>query len=240
MSPYGQACADLLVPECVRLGFPIISGLALGVDGAAHAAALKANGVTVAVIGSGVDDASMYPRAHLRLAKEILEADGAIISEYAPGSPSYRSHFPERNRLIAALSRAVLVIEAPKRSGAMITARLALEMGREVWAVPGPITHPNAEGPNALIRDGATPITSGDDIAAALGLKPKQAVLPVFDHLTDEERTVLEQVANGIETADAIARALHRPVSAVSVLLTNLEVRSSVRTVGGGRYTLYT
>lgn len=240
MSPYGAACVDLLVPEIVRLGLAVVSGLALGVDGAAHEAALRAGGTTVAVIGSGVDDASVYPRAHSGLARRILENGGALISEYPPGAPSLPHHFPARNRIIAALSSAVLVIEAPRKSGAMITARLALEMGRDVWAVPGPITHPNAEGPNALIRDGATPIAGPDDVAAALGLAPGQSRLPMPSAPTPEERTLLAEISAGRETADALAKALDRPVSDVSRLLTALELSGAVRAVGGGRYTLYT
>jgi DNA processing protein len=240
MSPYGRACVELLVPEIVRLGRPVVSGLALGIDGAAHEAALRADGTTVAVIGSGADDASIYPRAHFGLAKRILESGGAIISEYSPGAPGMPHHFPERNRIVAALSSAVLLIEAPRKSGAMITARLALEMGRDVWAVPGPITHPNSEGPNALIRDGATPITGADDIAYALGAKPRQERLPMPPTLAPEERAMVEAIAAGCDTADALSKALKRPIGAVSGLLTSLELSGAIRTVGGGRYTLYT
>lgn len=238
MSAYGRACVELLAPEIARLGLPIVSGLALGIDGVAHEAALAANGTTIAVIGSGVDDATIYPRAHLNLARRIIENDGAVMSEYAPGTPSMPYHFPARNRLIAALSRAILVIEAPKKSGAMITARLALEMGRDVWAVPGAITQPNSEGPNSLIQNGATPITCPEDIASALGLVPKQAALPTLNDCSPEERPILELLAAGTDTADAIARALQQPIPAVSALLTGLELRSAVRTVGGGRYLL--
>ncbi|WKZ28502.1 MAG: DNA-processing protein DprA [Patescibacteria group bacterium] len=240
MSAYGRACVEWLAPEIVRLGLPVVSGLALGIDGVAHEAALAANGTTTAVIGSGVDDASVYPRAHLGLARRILAGGGAVVSEYAPGTPSMPYHFPARNRLIAALARAVLVIEAPKKSGAMITARLALEMGRDVWAVPGAITQPNSEGPNSLIQNGATPITGPEDIAAALGLAPRQAALPTLNDASPEERPILELLAAGTDTADAIARTLQRPIPAVSALLTGLELRGAVRTVGGGRYTLYT
>lgn len=240
MSAYGRACVELLVPEIVRLGRPVVSGLALGIDGAAHEAALRSGGTTVAVIGSGADDASIYPRAHFGLAKRILEAGGAVISEYPPGAPGLPHHFPERNRIVAALSSAVLLIEAPKKSGAMITARLALEMGRDVWAVPGPITHPNSEGPNALIRDGATPISCVDDIAHALGATPRQERLPMPASLAPEEQAALDAIAAGNETADALARALGRPMTAVSGLLTSLELSGAIRAVGGGRYTLYT
>jgi DNA processing protein len=218
----------------------VVSGLALGVDGAAHEAALAAHGMTVAVIGGGADDASIYPRAHFGLAKRILEAGGAVMSEYAPGAPALPHHFPARNRLVAALSSAVLVIEAPRKSGAMITAKLALDMGRDVWAVPGPITHPNAEGPNALIRDGATPISCADDVAYALGARPRLARLPVPSTATPEERAALDAIASGRDTADALTKALGLGIVAVSGLLTTLELSGAIRTVGGGRYTLYT
>jgi len=240
MSSYGRACVELLVPEIVRLGRPVMSGLALGIDGAAHEAALRAGGCTVAVIGSGADDASIYPRAHFGLAKRILEAGGAIISEYPSGAPGLPHHFPERNRIVAALSSAVVVIEAPRKSGAMITARLALEMGRDVWAVPGPITHPNSEGPNALIRDGATPISCVDDVAFALGVPTRQVRLPIPAVLAPEERAMLEAIVSGCDTADALSKAMKRPIGGVSALLTSLELSGAIRAVGGGRYTLYT
>ncbi len=240
MDAYGRACVELLVPEIVRFGLPVVSGLALGIDGVAHEAALGAGGTTVAVIGSGVDNASIYPRVHAGLANRIFDSGGGVVSEYAPGTPSLPYHFPERNRLIAALSKAVLVIQAPKKSGAMITARLALEMGRDVWAVPGPITQPNSEGPNELIKNGATPIAAAADIAATLGFEPRQTALPLKDALTAEERILLEKMAAGCETADALARTLGRGVPAVLAALTTLELKGAVRTVGGGRYTFYT
>lgn len=240
MSPYGRACVEMLVPEIVRLGRPVVSGLALGIDGVAHDAALRAGGTTIAVIGSGVDDPSIYPRAHFGLAMRIIAGGGAVLSEYAVGAPGLPHHFPERNRIVAALSSAVLVIEAPKKSGAMITARLALETGRDVWAVPGAITHPNSEGPNALIRDGATPIACLEDVAHALGLTPRQERLPMPDSLPPDARAAIAAIAAGHETADALAKALGRPVTSVSGLLTSLEISGAIRTVGGGRYTLYT
>lgn len=240
LSTYGRACVELLVPELVRLGRPVVSGLALGIDGVAHDASLRAGGATFAVIGSGADDASIYPRAHFGMAMRILESGGGVISEYAAGAPGLPHHFPERNRIVAALSSAVLVVEAPRKSGAMITARLALEMGRDVWAVPGAITHPNSDGPNSLIRDGATPITCPDDVAIALGAAPGQSRLPIPPALAPDERAALEAIAAGYETADALGRALKRPMAVVSGLLTSLELSGAIRAVGGGRYTLYT
>lgn len=244
ISPYGRACAELLTQEIVRLGLTVVSGLALGIDGVAHETALQANGKTVAVIGGGVDDRSITPGSHVGLANRILESGGAVMSEYPPGAPAYPGHFPARNRIIAALSRAVLVIEAPHKSGAMITARLALDMGREVWAVPGAITQENSQGPNELIRNGATPITGPDDIATALGFEVRnggrQARLFPMGDLPPPERAVAEKLSSGIDTADALARALQLSVIAVSSHLTTLELKGLVRSVGGGRYTLYT
>lgn len=244
ITPYGRNCAELLTREIVRLGLPVISGLALGVDGAAHETAIEAGGKTVAVIGGGVDDRSISPSSHLGLAKRILESGGAVLSEYPDGAPSLPHHFPERNRLIAALSRAVLVVEAPHKSGAMITAKLALDMGREVWAVPGAITQENSQGPNELIRNGATPITGPDDVAAALGFEVRnggrQARMFPMESLPPTERAVAEKLSIGIDTADALARALGLSVPAVSAMLTGLELAGLVRSVGGGRYTLYT
>lgn len=246
MSPYGRICAGLLTREIVRLGVPVVSGLALGIDGVAHETAVLAGGATIAIIGSGIDDRSIFPRTHAALAKQILGAGGAVLSEYPPGAPALPHHFPERNRLIAAFSRAVLVIEAPRKSGAMITARLALDMGREVWAVPGAITQENSAGPNELIRNGATPITGPDDIALALGFEAdpgvrssRQTSLFPLNDLPPPERAVAEKLAAGIETADALARALQLSVTAVSSLLTSMELKGIVRAIGGGRYALY-
>mgnify|MGYP000016285402 CR=1 FL=1 len=244
ITPYGRACTELLVRELVRLGVPVVSGLALGIDGVAHETAVEGGGMTVAIIGGGIDDRSISPSSHAGLAKRILESGGAIMSEYPPGAPSLPHHFPERNRLIAALSRAVLVIEAPHKSGAMITAKLALDMGREVWAVPGAITQENSQGPNELIRNGATPINGPDDLAQALGFEVRnggrQGRLFPMEDLPPPERAVAEKLATGIDTADALSRALQLSVTAVSGVLTALELKGLVRSVGGGRYTLYT
>ncbi len=241
MSEYGRQCVRLLVPEIVRLGITVVSGLALGIDGAAHEAALEAGGRTVAIIGSGVDDASIYPRAHLDLARRIIESGGAVLSEYAPGTPSLPHHFPERNRIIAGLSQAVLVIEAPRKSGAMITARLALEAGRDVWAVPGPITAPNSWGPNELIKNGATPIAGPADIAIALGLPevPGTAAVPGTG-LPPEERAILEFLRSGPKSADELSRAAGIAPARLGILLTELEIKGRISSLGAGRFSLYT
>jgi len=162
---YGRRTATRLAQALARSGVVVVSGLALGVDGEAHRGALAAGGGTVAVLGSGPD--VVHPRAHERLFREIL-ADGLIVTEFAPGTPGLPHHFPRRNRIMAALADAVVVVEAAARSGALITARHALDLGREVLAVPGPIDAATSAGSNALIRDGAVPVFGPDEILSAL------------------------------------------------------------------------
>lgn len=240
VGPYGRACVARLVPAIVRAGLPVISGLAFGVDAEAHQATLDRGGVTVAVLGSGADDEAIYPRDHTGLARRILESGGALVSEYPPGTRPRQGHFPARNRIIAALSRAVLVIEAPMKSGAMITARLALEHGVDVWAVPGPIVSERSEGPNRLIRQGATPITCAEDIYDALGLTPLPESDPVGPDPMDLEARAIEALRRAALTADELARATDVAAAVATALLTILELRGLIRSVGGGRYTLYT
>lgn len=236
MTPYGAHAAEMASRTLARLGVTVVSGLAIGVDGKAHRTALEAGGATVAVLGSGVDDGHIYPRLHFRLARDILSAGHALLSEYPPGTGCRKHHFHARNRLIAGLSEAVLVVEAPKRSGAMMTARLALENGREVWAVPGAITQGNSEGPNRLIRDGAVPVTCPEDIADALGIPYRADEAPVEGDLAK----VAAALREGHDSIDALSRAIGRPPDEVSVALTRLELAGRIRTLGGGRFALYT
>lgn len=238
MTPYGAACVRLLVPELVRLGRVVVSGLALGVDGAAHKACLDAGGRTVAVLGTGIDDASIYPHSHFSLAQEIIKSGGTLVTEYPEGMPSLKQNFPARNRIVVGLSEAVLVIEAPHKSGAMITARLALDAGREVWAVPGPINSEMSWGPNDLIRNGAVPITDVSDIAHALGLAPnlpRQAEML----LSETERAVTAALKDGPLSSDEIARKCGLDSSAIGLVITNLEIKGAVSAFGMGRFVLY-
>jgi DNA processing protein len=163
---YGRRAARELARAAVHAGWTVLSGMALGVDGAAHRGALEAGGRTVAVLGSGPDVPA--PRSHARLMEEILES-GAVLSEYPPGTQPRPHHFPRRNRILAALAHRLVVVEAAERSGALITAREALELGREVWAVPGSIFSPGSPGTHALIRDGAVPVVSVGEWVETLG-----------------------------------------------------------------------
>ena len=168
-SHYGREVAHSLGSELAHNGLTVISGLALGIDTVAHRAALEAGGRTLAVLGSGVDQ--IYPPGNRRLAREIVK-NGAIISEYAMGVRPEASNFPPRNRIISGLSRGVIVVEAPRRSGALITARFAAEQGRDVFAVPGNILNAGSVGCNILIQQGATPLLSLQDVLEQLELAP--------------------------------------------------------------------
>ncbi len=164
----GKALAYTCAEELAKRGFVIVSGLALGVDGAAHDGALAANGKTIAVLANGLD--SIYPRQHEHLAELILENGGGIISEYPDDSPSFPSQFLERNRIVSGLCIATVVIEAPLRSGSISTARNAIEQGREVFVFPGAVNHTNYQGSHRLLRDGARLVTGYKDILADLGM----------------------------------------------------------------------
>lgn len=174
-TPYGLEQADLLAADLAARGVTIVSGLARGIDAAAHRGALRVGGRTIAVLGSGVD--VIYPPEHRRLADEVAER-GAVVSQFAPGTPPLPQNFPIRNRVIAALSRAVVVVEAAEQSGSLITARLAAELGREVLAVPGRVTSPESRGANRLIQDGAAVVMGWEDVVAVLPERWKACLTP--------------------------------------------------------------
>lgn len=161
---YGREVTEKIISDLVNYNITIVSGLALGIDSMAHQSALDNNLSTIAVLGSGVDDDSIYPSTNFQLAQNILKAEGLIVSEYSPGTPGLKHHFPERNRIVSGLSRGVLVIESPLKSGALITTRFAAEQNRDVFSVPGNIFSPNSKGPHMLIQKGAKPVFSGEDI----------------------------------------------------------------------------
>lgn len=169
---YGIKATKEIVNELVKANFIIVSGLALGIDTIVHQTALK-NGRTIAVLGSSVDDKNIYPRENVKLANQIIKNDGVVISEYEPPFEATRYSFPQRNRIISGLSKAVVVIEAPRKSGALITARLALEQNRDVFALPGSIYSENSFGTNSLIKQGAHPITSIEEVIEILGCQDR-------------------------------------------------------------------
>lgn len=239
ISTYGQQVTEMLVRPLALAGLTIVSGLAFGVDALAHETTLQGNGRTIAVLGCGLDRASVYPSHHRYLADKIAASGGAVLSEFAPGTPPLKHHFPFRNRIIAGLSRATLVTEAPEGSGAMTTAMYALEFNRDVFAVPGNITAGGAWGPNELLKKGATPVTRADDIFAALNLSDVRAALDTRKTLpnTEEELKLAEALSpDEPQHIDAVAKITQLPIPATASVLTMMELKGLVKNVGGMRY----
>lgn len=228
-SPYGAQVARMLGRELAASGLVVVSGLARGIDGEAHRGALDAGGATVAVLGCGID--RDYPAAHAELAAAILER-GLVVSEYPPGVEPAPWRFPARNRIIAGLTAATVVVEARERSGALITADLALEEGREVFAVPGEITSGLSHGTNALLRIGATPLTAVADVLESFDL---EAQSPPEPSLSVEAAQVLSLVCDSPSSADQLARASGLAAGALSAALAELELAGLVAE-GAGLY----
>jgi DNA processing protein len=212
-SGYGASVARTLARELAAAGLVVVSGLARGVDAEAHRGALEAHGTTVAVLGCGVDRA--YPAAHAALAERVAAA-GLIVSEYAPGVEPAPWRFPARNRIIAGLCAATVVVEARERSGALITADLALEEGREVLAVPGEITSTLSAGTNDLLKLGASPLTRAGDVLSCFGIEPEPTVATAVEGVSGRVLELLREHPAGADelarraglTADEVARAL--------------------------------
>jgi DNA processing protein len=217
-SAYGTHVARTFGRELGAAGLLVVSGMARGVDGEAHRGALEAGGATVAVLGCGVD--RDYPAAHAELARRICR-DGLVVSEYPPGVEPAPWRFPARNRIVAGLAQATVVIEARERSGALITADLALEEGREVFAVPGEITSALSAGTNALLRLGATAATSAADVLEAFGLSPPD---PAGPELSAAAATVLGRLRDASVSADELVRGLGLEAGSVSAALAELEL----------------
>jgi DNA processing protein len=228
-SPYGAQVARMLGRELAAAGLTVVSGLARGIDGEAHRGALDAGGVTVAVLGCGID--RDYPARHAELARRIAET-GLVVSEYPPGVEPAPWRFPARNRVIGALALATVVVEARERSGALITADFALELGREVFAVPGEIIAALSAGTNRLIRQGAAPLLGVDDILAALGIAAPRAAAPSVSPCAAALHAVL---ADGPAGTDELVRRSGRPPAEVAAALVELELAGCV-VEGEGTY----
>ena len=228
-SPYGAQVARMLGRELGRAGLVVVSGLARGVDGEAHRGALEAGGLTVGVLGCGID--RDYPAAHRELAARI-RATGLTVSEYAPGVEPAPWRFPARNRIIAGLSAATVVVEARDRSGALITADLALEEGREVFAVPGEIMSSLSAGTNDLLKLGASPLTLPADVLDVFGLTGAQ---PEAVELGSSAEAVLARLRDGPASADELARATGLDAGSLASALTQLEL-AGCAVAGGGVY----
>ncbi len=230
MTNYCEAVIRRFVPTWVRHGIGIVSGLALGTDALVHLATLEANGLTIGILGSGVDQKSVTPRTNSRLAERIISSGGALASEYPDGTQPQPYHFPARNRIVAGLTLATVVIEAPIKSGALITAKFALDFGQEVFAVPGPITVETSRGTNWLIAQGAHPLLEPEDLLEVLGIEkiPTRQILPP----NVQDGRLLNIVRLGSTTPDELAERSGLDIGQVLVALSELEVAGLVSRTG--------
>jgi DNA processing protein len=238
----GRATAEALAHFLSSCGLAVVSGLAVGIDAAAHRGALRAPGGTIAVLGSGLDQ--IYPLENASLATEIATT-GLLVSEYAPGTPPRRGHFPQRNRIIAGLTLGTLVVEATRRSGSLITARLARDYGREVFAVPGSIQNPLSRGCHALLRDGAAFVEEGADVLREIApqIEPtclaSSAIVATKDESIDVEplrAKLLDAMGFEPTTIDALTARVGLTAAELSSMLLPLELEGHVEALPGGRY----
>ena len=225
MSRYAKDACEHLIAGLAGYPISIVSGLALGIDGVAHEAALATGLQTIAVPGSGLSDEVLYPRAHVRLAHTILEKGGALLSEFEPEWKPRPESFPQRNRIMAGMSQATLVIEAGLQSGTLITARLASEYNRELLVVPHSIFADGGAGGHLFMKIGATPVRSADDILEALGIEKTGTAQQV--QLTDEEQKVINILSEPM-ARDELLRALRIPTASANVLLASMELRGLI------------
>ncbi|HTW96447.1 MAG TPA: DNA-processing protein DprA [Candidatus Methylomirabilis sp.] len=238
---YGQQVIEKIIPPLVKNNLVIVSGLAVGIDSLAQLETLKVGGKTIAILGSGINQNSIYPAQNLTLAENIIEAGGAIVSEFSPGTPPLKQNFPQRNRIIAGLAQATLVVEANEKSGSLITARFALEEGREVMAVPGNIFSPASSGPNNLIKSGAKPIFSAEDILESFGFFPEKNLendkrdLSQFNLV---EQKILAKLSCEPLELDELIRTTELDTKIINSTLTILEIKKAVKNIGGGNYIL--
>jgi len=233
---YGKEVTYQLAYDLAQKGVVVISGLALGIDGVAHRAALDAGGITIAVLACGLD--TIYPASHKQLADEIIRSGGAIISEYEPDVEARDFQFLARNRIVSGLSDAIIVTEAATRSGTLATVHHALDQGREVFAVPGNITSPLSAGCNALIKQGAAPVTSITDILQIIApdLLESQQSLALGNSPT--ETKIIQLIQSGTRDGDQLLQDSGVEASEFSQALTMMEITGIVRALGGNQWTL--
>lgn len=237
VSAYGRSVTTKLAGELAQQGIVIVSGLALGVDALAHQAALEAGGHTIAVLPNGLD--KIYPASHTQLAKKMLEQGGALISEYPEGSEAFKQNFIARNRLVSGLANGLLITEAAEKSGSLHTARFALEQGREVMAVPGNITSLTSVGCNNLIKSGALPVTSTEDVLSALGLQARtEKDKPIPRGSNKNEQAIIDLIVAGTYDGAELLEQSQLEAAHFNQTLTMLEITGKVRAVGANQWSL--
>ena len=237
-TPYGESVTESLAAGLGRRGFTIASGLAVGIDAAAHRACLRAGTRTIGVMACGID--IDYPKSNTDLREQIPDC-GAVISEMRLGQGPLREIFPQRNRIVSGLSLGAIVVEAPARSGALITANLALDQGREVFAVPGDINSANSRGCHALIKDGAKLVETVEDVIDGLGIMlqampERRPAEQVTADLSPDERSIVDELAAGPRQLDQLVAASKMPAARVSAALMLLEVKQIIKRMSGGTF----
>ena len=235
LTSYGREVAGRLAGELAEAGVTIVSGLARGIDAVAHQAALRAGGRTIAVMGSGPN--VIYPPEHRQLAGQIVE-HGALVTDYPPDRKPDATYFPARNRIISGLSLGVIVVEAPSRSGALITTDFAADQGREVFVVPGSVLSGASAGCHRLLREGARPITCADDVLEDLhlGRRKEQAAVQQALPMDEGERKLLALLTAEPQHVDEVAAAARLPIAEASALLLTMELKGLVRNLGAQHY----
>jgi len=228
---YGKDICEKLIKGLKGYPIVIVSGLAIGIDSIAHKTALEVGLTTISFPGSGLDNEVLYPRSNIRLAEEILNKGGCLISEMEPHERSQIYSFPQRNRLMAGMSKAVLIIEAEEKSGTLITARMALDYNRDVLAVPGSAFSQNSKGTNYLIKQGATPVTTSEDIIIALGFeieKPEMTDKEKYESCGKDEMRIIELLREPMERNDLI-RELGMNIGEANALLSIMELKDLIK-----------
>lgn len=233
---YGREVTERLAGDLARAGVVVISGLALGIDSIAHRATLEASGITIAVLANGLD--TIYPRNHQALARQIVENDGAILSEYESGTPPLPFRFLQRNRIVSGLADGIVVVEAATRSGTLSTAAHALDQNKEVFAVPGNITSPLSSGCNALIKQGATPVTDTKDILDIIVPSDKTEQTQFILGDTPEEVSILQLLQSGLRDGDELLQKTKLDPTTFNQTLTMLEIKGMIKPLGANRWTI--
>lgn len=236
LSPYALSVTKQIAKQLTKNGLAIISGLAYGVDRAAHEACLEAGGKTIAVLGSGLDRESLYPRNHYLLVQKIIEKGGAAISEFEPGTKPRKEFFPRRNRIISGLSRGVLVIEAGEKSGALITARFATDQNRDVFAIPGNITNQSSVGTNKLIQQGAKLVLEAKDILEEWGMEKYREKKE--EGLSPEEKNIYQLIQEATPTLDKLAKTSNLSTTKLLIILSEMEIEGKIKKLNGKYYIL--
>ena len=230
---YGHDVLEKLINEISGEPIIIVSGLALGIDGIAHRKALKNNLTTIAIPGSGLDKKVIYPATHFSLSQEILETNGCLISELAPDTPAAQWTFPARNRIMSAFADAILIVEAEEKSGTLITARQSLELGRDIGAIPGSIFSSTSVGANSLIKDGATPITSREDLLELLHLPQNNEEKETLELLlTEDEQSVFELLVENVSRDELLIKS-NLPMQRFLIAISNLEIKGYIQDTFG-------